>query len=234
MNDWPVYALFGAMAVLLPASVAILYSVHRRRKEQRLRRALQDAPRVKVREVKEGQVVKVVGRLTYAGEPLSAPVSGRTCAAWHAEVWVSGGQDEMTIPERIEDQRTQDFLLTDGTGTALVRPAFADLVIKQDARFRSGTFHSATPRLEAFLSRHGQSSMGTGWHTKDIDYREGVLEEGEFVAVLARGRWEIDPHPGSSGERAGYRGEARRLVLVPPAGARMILSDHPDTRGSPG
>ncbi len=65
-------------------------------------------------------MVKVIGRLGYAGEPLQAPLSKRTRACYEVIV-THPGQGENDDVQVIHDWAHTDFLLNDGTGTALVR-----------------------------------------------------------------------------------------------------------------
>ena len=56
--------------------------------------------------------------------------------------------------------------------------------LEEDGKFNSGTFKDATPKLEAYLKKHGQSSTGLFGFNSTIRYNEGVLELNEEVVVL--------------------------------------------------
>lgn len=195
--------------------------------EQKAKRALREAQQLPIREVRDGQVVKVCGRLRYVGEPLVAPLSGRRCGAWRVEVdeYQSRGKGG-SWHNVITETEAGDIELDDGTGTARVSALGAQLVVVKDAHYSSGTFNDPTPVLERYLAKHGQEATGMLGFNKGFRYREGALEEGEEVAVLGVARWQHHPRAEARGAR-GYRELPRRLVLEPPAAAALIVSDDP-------
>lgn len=182
------------------------------------RRALKCNRRIAVAAVKDGATVSICGRLAYAATPLVAPLSGRRCAAWEVTVaQLVEAEDQRRWEVIINEQRSQDFYLDDGTGRALIKARSPLMALHRDARFSSGPDKQATPELEAFLERHGWSRQyAIGY---DLIYHEGVLEEGEQVAVLGTARLEADP------EGAGYRTEALRVVVDEPDEDPLMLSD---------
>jgi hypothetical protein len=91
--------------------------------------------------------------------------------------------------------------------------------------FRSGEAQEATSRLEAFLERHGLSSASEIGTRDELIYREGVLEEGELVAVLGTARVEPDP----DGAARSYREVATRVVVDEPDEDPLMLSDTAST-----
>jgi hypothetical protein len=189
----------------------------------RAKRALRRAPLVDVAQAEDGQLAKLVGRLRYdAGRPpLVAPLSRRACAYYRA-----------VVEQILEDSRktiidTSDFLpffwLEDESGRARVELGSPTVILSMDAHFSSGFLADARPHVEEFLAAHDQSS--TGWvFNKSLRYREGVLEEGEQVAVCGLCRWEPDPDPTAS---SGYRHSALRLRVVEPLEGEMVISDVP-------
>jgi hypothetical protein len=194
----------------------------------RTRRLLRKLERTEIGTAKEGPV-KIAGRLRLTGKSLRAPLSGRTCALYDAVV-VEHGKVERVI---IQDRAACDFLLDDGTGTAVVRAAPAsgeaqgsglELAIVQDRNYSSGVLDDATPELERFLSIYGEKSKGVLLNRR-LSYREGVLSAGERVVVCGMARHE--PNPDAAAEGATYRDRPTRLVIEPLAG-KMHLSDEPD------
>lgn len=199
--------------------------------EQKAKRALREARTVPIERASEGRVVKVCGRLRYAGEPLRAPLSGRPCAAWRVEV------DEYRRSGKsghwsniITEMDGGPLEVEDDTGRARVDALGAQLVILRDAHFTSGTFNDAGPALEAYLARHGHDSTGFLGLNRGLRYKEGVLEEGEEVAVLGLARWEHDPSVDARGAR-GYRELPRRLVVDATAEGKLLVSDDPSVTG---
>jgi len=192
------------------------------------RRELKSAQRVPIRKVADGTTVKIGGRLSYAGDPLEAPLSGRACACWQVviERQVRSG-NSCEWEELIRDQEARSFFVEDETGRALVEARNPAVALNQDAHFSSGTFNDATERLEAFLASHGKTSVGLLGFNIDMRYREGVLEEGEVVSAWGRARLEPDPDGATSA--GGYREAPTRVVIGDPDVGQMLLSDDPDT-----
>lgn len=198
----------------------------------RRRRLLRNATAVRIGQAREGELVKLVGRLRYVGDeaPLKAPLTDRFAAYYEVEVDEhkkrgKHGSWEQIIRERAS--HPQVWLEGSVSGErALVDLAFAEVELVMDARFSSGTFNDPTPRLEAFLYSHGESSQGWVFN-KALRYREGVLEQGERIAVLGRVVVEPDPDPAAAGQQGGYRAMATRLRLVAPEEHALLVTDDP-------
>lgn len=185
------------------------------------RRALKCNKRIAVAAIKDGSTVSICGRLAYAAPPLVAPLSGRRCAAWEVTVvqWVENGEDAKRWEVVVSEQRSQDFYLDDGTGRALITARSPMMALHRDVRFTSGPSSQAAPELEAFLARHGLSrEYALGY---ELVWHEGVLEEGEQVAVLGAARLEADP----DGVGTSYRDGALRVVVDEPDEDPLMLSD---------
>jgi hypothetical protein len=217
-----------ALALVLVASMLMLA---RSWKTGQTRRLLRNVEHSDIGKATEGPV-KIRGTLSLADASLRAPLSGRTCAVYDAVVVEEGEGADVIIHER----RACDFLLVDGTGTALVRAGAVEhgspgsqleLAIVQDRKYSSGTFNDASPELEQFLASRGQKSKGLLLN-RPLTYREGVFEPGERVVVYGRGRREPDPDAAADGFT--YRERPTRLVIEPLAG-KIYLSDDPSVVG---
>jgi hypothetical protein len=208
-------ALFAAASVL-----------HVNAKDTATRRALKSNRLIAIGDIRDGATVKISGRLAFAMVPLVAPLSGRRCAAWEVvvirKVVTSTARGDSTRWEEIiTEQRSQDFLLDDGTGRALVKARSPMMALSRDANFHSGAREAPTPRLEAFLASHGWASANTIGTRHELLYHEGVLEEGEQVAVLGSARLEADP----DAEAGSYRCASLRVVIDEPDEDPLMLSD---------
>lgn len=187
-----------------------------------LRRRVKEAPLRTTADFPENTVGTVQGKLRYLGEaPLVAPLSGRPCAYY--EVIVEQGGFNKEWKEIIRESDGDDFLLEDEHGLARVHMEDCEVLVSEDASFRSGTFQDATPELEAFLAEHGHTTSTDLGFNKTLRYREGVLEAGETVAVCGMGTREVDPDPRTA--RGGYRENASRLVLSASDEMPLYVSD---------
>lgn len=190
--------------------------------ERRARATIASAPRLAISDVKTHTIVKVIGRLRYLGVPLTAPLTGRTCAYYSAVV-----THHLGLAVRDDDRR--DFLIEDGTGRAIVRLRSdpAAVTVTKDANFRVGEVGADDRELYAFLRWNGRVPGGLFGGARSFQFREGVLEAEEDVAVCGVGYWEVDPD--ANAWAVGYRDFPRRLALSPLPDGKIYISDEPET-----
>lgn len=191
------------------------------------RRAIAKAVRKRIADVQDGEIAKICGILVYGSETLTAPITGRQCAAY--SVVVRERDRDARNTATIDEADARSFRVEDESGVAWVQPTLVDLVVSMDRNLQTGFFEDPTPRMTAFLDAHGLEARGFLFN-RVLEFSEGILEGGEAVAVLGVGAWEPDPDPTSSG-RGGYRERAVRLRVTDPPDANMILSDDPATLG---
>lgn len=218
------FLFMGAIVVVVAAIWAVVYYFSKEQKIKRALRALRPSP---LSDVREG-LVKVSGTVKTL-EALTAPLSGRSCAYYEVivEQKVSSGKNSTwrTIIREVEER---DFLVEDGTGRARVEMVAVEAAVTKDGHWSSGTFNDASPELEEFLLRHGHQSQGWVFN-KTLRYREGVLENGEQVAVLGWADREMDPEPATAASGAGYRDAPTRVVLRSNGEHELKVSDDPST-----
>ncbi len=201
---------------------SILYTYYFSRKGI-VRRKLRKAVQVSIANFKDDEIAKVRGEVKFVKEPLTAPLSGRACAHYRVvvEEQRKSGKSRSwhTI---IEEEQSSNFLVKEGSHYALMDHKNRKSYLVPDAKYDSGFLNDATPHLEAFLNKYGHKSEGFFGMNKTIRYREGVLEEGELVAVTGLGRWM---------DAASFNLDLETdkiLVLVAPEGDEIYLSDDPD------
>ncbi|MFO0587692.1 MAG: hypothetical protein U0441_09135 [Polyangiaceae bacterium] len=192
----------------------------------KIRRTLKATPRIDIGRVEQGRVAKIAGAVRPLGQPLRAPLTGRACVFYEVTVeeYRSSGKSGRWV-EIIKDVDSQDFLLEDGTGRALVKSAGMKVLPVKDRELSSGFMNDASPVLEDYLRQHGQSSQGWVFN-KRLRYKEGVFEPGERVTVFGQCRWEQDPDPNAAGQ--GYRDTPKRLVVDMPDQGNLLASDEID------
>ena len=191
-----------------------------RRRQWGPRWKLRLAKRASLGELPEGKVARIVGTARSAGATLEAPLSGRTCLAYFVQVEglerAQKGRDAWK--GIIKVLGGVPFAIDDGTGRALVDPQDAEITLELDAAAEVGETNA---RAVAFFHRQGKV-IPRG----RLRYREGVIEEGERVAVLGAGVREPDPDAAPT----SYRGEQpTRLVVASSPKHRVVISDRPDT-----
>lgn len=96
-------------------------AIYKNQPKQRMKRALAGARRVRIADVGDGQMVKLVARVELPSSPLAGPLSDRQCAAYDAvvEEYRRGNKSSSWQP-RHREQRLTEFVLVDESGRARV------------------------------------------------------------------------------------------------------------------
>lgn len=193
-------------------------------KEARVRRKLKKAAGKKISDFASGEIAKVVGKIEYVGKPLVAPLSGRPCAYYYVLV----EQEESSGDSRhwntlIEEEVAGTFFIRDGKYCAHINSKNIKSYLVEDREYSSGFMEDATWSHKKYLQDHGQESTDFWGFNKSLRYKEGILEEGELIAVVGRGEWkkaEQEQLPDSYG---------RVLSISSTDKESVYLSDDPET-----
>jgi hypothetical protein len=137
-------------------------------------------------DVQEGELVRIKGKVVLRGKTLSAPLSDRKCCYYHVIVVRGEGKESREI---INEKKAAEVIIQTGEHFAFVHSQDAATFIDLDVKYNSGFLKDATPALEKFLKFHGHKSEGFFGFNKTLEYKEGVLEEGETTVVAGKGRW---------------------------------------------
>lgn len=180
---------FLLIGVLLLVAVIVFFRYYYSRKAVVLRK-LKNAVDKHISGFVNGNIAKIVGRVDIVGNPLYAPLSGRKCAYYYVmvEQRVSNGKSTYWKPI-IEEERAGEFLVKDGRYSVHINALKVKSYLVQDRIYTSGFMEDATEVLEKFLRAHGHKSENLIGLNKSLRYKEGVLEQGEVVAVMGRGEW---------------------------------------------
>jgi hypothetical protein len=179
-------------------------------------------PRTTVRAFPEGVDGRVVGAVGYLEERLVAPLTGRTCAAWHVRVYGD------TVNARgyvscVEACDATTFTIADETGIAFVRADLVSLLLDPDLREAVGFFGQPSIELKRFLRKHAKKGARL-MIDRSLRYEEAIIEEARVVAVVGRGRHEPDPESAEG----DYRHAASRLVMTRDTeGEDILVSTYP-------
>jgi hypothetical protein len=194
--------------------------------DARSRRKLRSAPRRRIADVKNGELVKIVGTIEVRGEPLVAPLSGRACAYFAAAIHettseVSNRGSYRSRTKEVERERDKrEFFVVQGDAKALVDVERLEVCVAYPHRVSGG---DAPAELDAYLERLGEKRRRYG-ATRNLSAVEHALELSREVAVLGVAVWEADP----TFAQGGHRGGGRRLVLRSPnARSGVIASQAP-------
>ena len=188
--------------------------------EARTTRALANRPRTRIRDAAEG-TVRVTGRVRRRGDLLKAPVSGRPCVAY--QLLVEEDNDGWGQLRELWDARP--FVIADETGEALVDTVAGPFRLALDSDERGGTElfdQIGEAQRQAIVSVGSFESPGRPRLNRR--YREGILREGETVAVGGRGLWETS----AEGTSANLRDPPKWLVLRGTVDEPLLISDSLD------
>lgn len=217
----------GSFAAPMAIIIAIIWLSHRFSRKERTMRSLRTTEATPIGSVRDGEVVKIVGAVELESGPLTAPLTGRRCAWYVADVEEYEGSGESAgWKNTVNEERSQPFFVRDATGGALVSVEEARAVLVSDRRGQVSLVDAPSAELKEFLARHGRHpAAGVKWS-------EGVIEAGEAVAVVGIGRWEGGP----AATGAPYRDRAtpRLLRMTGTKEQPLLVSDYRETRAVPG
>jgi hypothetical protein len=184
----------------------------------RARKLASRLPRTRIIDASEGDLVKIVGRVEYEGEPLASPFSARRCAHYEAGVDIATHNG---FRRRVEEQRSTSFVVADESGRALVEADKLLVEVVIDHHWSSRELDAETRfELERFLYQAGTAGSRLLADSSRLRYVEGALEQGELVTVVGIATWNRATEPG-----IGYRDLGRRLLLSPPRRGLVFVSD---------
>lgn len=181
----------------------------------------------------ENDAGRITGKVELYGEPMISPLSGRRCGYYHIRIEqkVSSGKSSnwRTV---IDEEVSGNFVIRDGRHCALITDKKLKTYLIQDKTFRSGTFNDADQNLNNYLQQKGHSSTGFFGMNKTMRYKEGILEEGEMIAVAGTGKWN---YLDASNPLYGQISESKVLEIsaLPDTGF-VYLSDDPKLVALPG
>jgi hypothetical protein len=203
--------IIGTAALLLGARVGYLAAESYRR-DWRARKQLAALPRTFIRDVAEGAVVRVVGRVRLqASTSLESPLTHTSCAYYSVRIThLSEGEEGWSDSLRFE--LGGDFTLVDTSGTAVVR--MTDPLVLQ---LRREVFRVWQLRPPDVATLSGLADIHS-----DASYEEAILVEGQEVAVLGRATWQAT-NDVATAVGGGYREAPRSLVLVAPAPGPLVV-----------
>lgn len=191
---------------------------------ERTKRALRDATQYAVGEFPDGAQGKVVGKVQLLGEPILAPLSGRSCVYYsiRVEEYRNNGTTGNWY-QLLADEEGVNFAVDDETGSAVVHVEAAKIVLSEDHSTTSSSSDLPNEVERAFLDRH--SKKGEDWvSSKTLRYVEAVIEPGETVSVFGYGSQEPDPNAAPT----GYRDIPPMRVRISGSKSRpAIISDIP-------
>jgi hypothetical protein len=211
------FILIGSIVI-----ISIIYGLIFNKKAI-IKRKLRKTGGKRISEFQSGDVAKAIGSVKYAGNTLIAPLSGRKCSYYHVlvEEKRSSGKSSHWVTI-VEEERSGDVVIKEGREYAFIEIGMVKNYLVDDKQYRSGFLNDAEHVLEKYLETHGIESTGFFGMNKTISYKEGILEEGELVAVAGKGTWK------RTSELKIELPVERILVIGPDDQVPVYFSDDPD------
>lgn len=138
----------------------------------------------------------------------TAPLTGRPCVAWFVRITGAHLNSKVAAPV-LEAGTAVPFTVSDDTGQAIIHAMGASLLLAFDVTETLGIDRTPPARIRSFLreqERRGPQ-IPIDWR---LSWQEGIVAEGQRVAIVGRGRREADPEAA----RGSYRRAATRLVMA--------------------
>lgn len=210
--------LLGFGVVGLGRVVSELFS-----RDARTTRTLAERPRTSIANCRDG-TVRVTGRVRRHGELLKSPVSGRACVAFHLVVEANHGRQGWRRVVELRDARP--FVITDETGDALIDTTAGPFHLALNADEYGGT--GLLDRIGKGKRQQALMSVGAfespAENRRKRRYHEGIVREGETIAVGGRGVREVS----AEGASVSFREPPQWLVLRGSSDEPLLISDSLD------
>jgi hypothetical protein len=199
---------------MIAASGGYIFRYWYRESRQVIRRKLAKLRRSSIADIKEDELVRIVGEVKQLEHVVVSPISGTTCVYYHVIV------ERHTQPV-VDVSHGIPFILDDGTGHVYVDAARANLTT-QHLRFYPA--NQIDPLMDRFLTNHGISP-----HQKLIlRIREMRIDIGATFTVMGAGVADIDPR---AAQPDSYRADrATRLSFHGGKKHPLVISDDPSLR----
>ncbi len=176
----------------------------------------------KIADVKEGEITSIKGRVIYLGKTFAAPASGRKCVYCHIIVEKEGRNSKggRNWYEIIDDEMAGDIVIYDGEDYAVINTNLVDSYLVQDREYFSGSKKTAPGKTEEFLKKHGHKLTDLFGFDNEFRYKEGVLEQGEIIAVVGKATWKLQ-------NEFDFKIPAKKILVLTAESDPVYLSDDP-------
>jgi hypothetical protein len=196
---------------------------------RRINRALRSARLWPLAELPAHTVGRVVGNVRVLGQPLRAPLSGRSCVYYTIKVEdlvLVGVPPEGGVARRLlfAEETGVPFIIEDDSGRAIIDPtgALVTLVFDHESEISIGA--AATPEQAALLVRH---AFKTERCDSPLYFSEGIVESVKRIAVLGSG---IRDHDSERTVQSAYRDAPPTMLrLTSTVRNALLISDDPAT-----
>ena len=219
-ESFPVFIFICAVALLF----AYIFS-----RKVLIKDELKKVKQKKIGDFKDGDKGRIVGKVVFAGQTLTAPISGRKCSWYHVRVTQYKYVGEARYAQVLLDESKQgDVVICDGDHYAIIDTREAKAFITSDVVYNSGFLQDASPELQSFLKKYKVAETNMIGLNKTMKYEEGVLEKDETFTVSGQGFWNE-----SADHNLKIPAKQVLVITTSKENEKVYVSDDPDTVREP-
>jgi hypothetical protein len=165
--------------------------------------------------LRESGQAKVRAEVRPGAEILKSPLTGRECVFYFVDVaeWNNGSKTPL-----LEEASTTRFRMDDSTGSVLVDPSQAKLLLR--ARRVRGHSSDYLGQHRTLLRRHGLGMVDDYGELRSLAFCETIVAPGDQITALGSIRFVADPQG-----MASYREQPQSRILGSEPRLPLLLSD---------
>jgi len=180
------FIFFFFVIAVIGIVVYIIYS----NKSARVRRKLKKEGYKAMKDFKNLEAAKIVGRIELIDAPLLAPFSQRECACFNAVVEEQTRSRKSIYYSTVKDETVSTrFVIRDGEHIAYINDRNVQSHIVQDQGYTISTNRVPPQHVLEYLQRIKYNIDDAMSSADTLRFMEGILEPNEQVAVFGQGTW---------------------------------------------
>jgi hypothetical protein len=137
--------------------------------------------------IKDGEKIHFSGSIEIVDEPLISPLSKKECALFSINILEKSSNDWESI---INKDVITTYLIKNNNHYALIYSDNVECDISKDYEYKSNMFKSDNENLTYYLNQYGFNERNMLGIYKSFKAFEGVLKDGDLVAVLGKCEWQ--------------------------------------------
>ena len=144
--------------------------------------------------IRDGDVVKIKGKIIYLGKTLIAPVSGKKCVGYHLYLErnrrsiIDGYRTVGNWDDVIEEERYGDIIISIKKQYALIDSKLVKSFISKDKEYTTG-IRNLPILVTTLLKNRGHSPTNFYAEYDTITLKEGTLQQGETIVAIGKATW---------------------------------------------
>ena len=154
-------------------------------KEERINRILKKTISTNIKNSKDGDLIKVVGKAQAFQKQFTSPISRKACFYFHIIV---NQQKSDYIDDIINEKKGIPFIVESNGVKCLIKPNFSESVLKHQTKLDSGILQNSSLEVKSYLKSKGYSTKSFGIK-KSLEVIESIVQTNDTIAVYGKGKW---------------------------------------------